>query len=84
MVLHAAGSVSSMEPHGCLDPEELSSRSDKFIPVGWAFFSAGWVGASHGQGLRKMMIPIPSRVSCAGEPPWVMEEVFVENSRGLL
>jgi hypothetical protein len=26
--LHAAGSVEFVEPHGCFDPEELSSRSN--------------------------------------------------------
>ena len=55
-------------------------KLERFIPVCWAFFSAGWVGESHGQGLRKMMIPIPSHVSCAGEPSWAKDKVLVEVS----
>ena len=47
--LHSAGSVVFVKPHGCFDTEELSSRSDRFIPNGWTFFSAGWDGACHGQ-----------------------------------
>ena len=73
-----------MKPHVCFDPEELSSRSDKFIPVGYEFFSVGWVSACHGQAFKCGDVSdFQSMVMCR-EPPWVMEEVFVENSRGLL
>jgi hypothetical protein len=37
-----------------------------------------------GKHLLVAMFRISNPWSCAGEPPWVMEEVFVENSRGLL
>ena len=83
--LHAAGSVGFMKPHGCFDPEELSSRSEKFIPVGWSFFSQ-WGGLVHltGKHLLVAMFRISNPWSCAGEPTWVMEEVFVAKSRGQL
>ena len=48
--LHSAGSVVFVEPHGCFDPEDLSSRSERFILVGFAFFSAELVGATQVMG----------------------------------
>jgi hypothetical protein len=59
--------------------------SYRFIPVGWAFFLSrvGWC-ISLAKHLLVAMFRISNPRSCAGEPPWVMEKVFVEKSRGQL
>jgi hypothetical protein len=48
------------------------------------FFSAGWVGASHWQAFTCSDVSAFQSMVMCREPPWVMEEVFMENSRGLL